>query len=102
MTIYTHCRRKGKGADQVAMQVEANQLKLQAGKDQTFPSSDNRTNNRSHPSRCYPEMFPPGAAAKFGRSKEDIMASQDELFPKAVIAPKPKFVMGKPLVSNES
>ncbi len=34
-------------------------------------------------------------------SVEDIMASQDELFPKAVVAPKPKFVMGEPLVSKE-
>jgi hypothetical protein len=63
---------KGKRADQVAVQVGANQLKVQAGKDQTFPSSDNRPNNRSHPSRCYPEMPPPPvrAVAKFGRSKE--------------------------------
>jgi hypothetical protein len=27
-------------------------------------------------------------------SVEDVMASQDERFPKAVVAPKPKFVMG--------
>jgi hypothetical protein len=34
-------------------------------------------------------------------SVEDIMASQDELFPKAVVAPKTKFVMEEPLVSKE-
>jgi hypothetical protein len=27
-------------------------------------------------------------------SLEDVLASQDERFPKAVVAPKPKFVMG--------
>jgi hypothetical protein len=27
-------------------------------------------------------------------SVEDVLASQDERFPKAVVAPKPKFVMG--------
>jgi hypothetical protein len=34
-------------------------------------------------------------------SVEDIMVYQDELFPTAVVAPKPKFVMGEPLVSKE-
>jgi hypothetical protein len=34
-------------------------------------------------------------------SVEDVLASQDERFPKAVVAPKPKFVMGGPLVSKE-
>jgi hypothetical protein len=40
-------------------------------------------------------------AAEWNMSVEEIMASQDELFPKAVVAPKPKFVMGEPLVSKE-
>jgi hypothetical protein len=40
-------------------------------------------------------------AAEWIMSVEDIMVSQDELFPKAVVAPKPKFVMGEPLVSKE-
>jgi hypothetical protein len=40
-------------------------------------------------------------AAKWNMSVEDILSSQDERFPKAVVAPKPKFVMGGPLVSKE-
>jgi hypothetical protein len=40
-------------------------------------------------------------AAEWNISDEDIMASQDERFPKAVVAPKPKFVMGGPLVCKE-
>jgi hypothetical protein len=40
-------------------------------------------------------------ADEWGMSVEDILASQDERFPKAVVAPKPKFVMGGPLVSKE-
>jgi hypothetical protein len=36
-----------------------------------------------------------------GISVEDVLASQDERFSKAVVAPKPKFVMGAPLVSKE-
>jgi hypothetical protein len=34
-------------------------------------------------------------------SVEDILASQDDRFPKAVVAPKPKFIMGGTLVSKE-
>jgi hypothetical protein len=33
-------------------------------------------------------------AAEWNMSVEDILASQDERFPKAIVAPKPKFVMG--------
>jgi hypothetical protein len=40
-------------------------------------------------------------AAEWNMSVEDILASQDERFPKAVVAPKPKFVMRGPLVSKE-
>jgi hypothetical protein len=40
-------------------------------------------------------------AAEWGMSVENILASQDDRFPKAVVAPKPKFVMGAPLVSKE-
>jgi hypothetical protein len=40
-------------------------------------------------------------AAEWNMSVEDVLASQDERFPKAVVAPKPKFVMGGPLVSKE-
>jgi hypothetical protein len=40
-------------------------------------------------------------AAEWGMSVEDVLASQDDRFPKAVVAPKPKFVMGGPLVSKE-
>jgi hypothetical protein len=40
-------------------------------------------------------------AAEWNMSVEDILASQDDRFPKAVVAPKPKFVMEGPLVSNE-
>jgi hypothetical protein len=32
---------------------------------------------------------------------EDVLASQDKRFSKAVVAPKPKFVMGGPLISKE-
>jgi hypothetical protein len=39
--------------------------------------------------------------AEWNMSVEDILASQDERFPKAVVAPKPKFFMGGPLVSKE-
>jgi hypothetical protein len=40
-------------------------------------------------------------ADEWGTSVEDVLASQDERFPKAVVAPKPKFIMGGPLVSKE-
>jgi hypothetical protein len=40
-------------------------------------------------------------ADEWGMSVEDVLASQDERFPKAVVAPKPKFVMGEPLVRKE-
>ena len=40
-------------------------------------------------------------ATEWGMSVDEIMASQDELFPKAVVAPKPKFIMGESLVSKE-
>jgi hypothetical protein len=33
-------------------------------------------------------------ADEWGMSVEDVLASQDERFPKAAVAPKPKFVMG--------
>jgi hypothetical protein len=33
-------------------------------------------------------------AAEWNMSIEDVLASQDERFPKAAVAPKPKFVMG--------
>jgi hypothetical protein len=34
-------------------------------------------------------------AAEWNMSVEDVLASQDERFPKAVVAPRPKFVMGR-------
>ena len=40
-------------------------------------------------------------AAEWGISVEDILASQDDRLPKAVVAPKPQFVMGAPLVSKD-
>jgi hypothetical protein len=40
-------------------------------------------------------------ADEWGMSVEDVLASQDERFPKAVVAPKPKFVMGGPLVNKK-
>jgi hypothetical protein len=40
-------------------------------------------------------------AAEWGMSADEVLASQDELFPKAIVAPKPIFVMGEALVSNE-
>jgi hypothetical protein len=40
-------------------------------------------------------------AAAWNMSVEDIMVSQDEFFPTAIVAPKPKFIMGEPLVSKE-
>jgi hypothetical protein len=41
-------------------------------------------------------------ADEWGMSLEDVLASQNERFPKAVVAPKHKFVMGwGPLVSKE-
>jgi hypothetical protein len=39
--------------------------------------------------------------AEWNMSVEDVLTSQDERFPKAGVAPKPKFVMGGPLVSKE-
>ncbi len=32
---------------------------------------------------------------------ENLLASQDDRIPKAVVAPKPQFVMGRPLVSKD-
>ena len=40
-------------------------------------------------------------AAEWGIPVEDILASQDDRLPKAVVAPKPQFVMGAPLVSKD-
>jgi hypothetical protein len=40
-------------------------------------------------------------AAEWGISVEDILASQDDRLPKAVVAPKPQFVIGAPLVSKD-
>jgi hypothetical protein len=39
--------------------------------------------------------------AEWNMSVEEVLASQDERFSKAVVAPKPKFVMEGPLVSKE-
>jgi hypothetical protein len=40
-------------------------------------------------------------ATEWGMSVEDVLASQDKRFPKAIVAPKRKFIMGGPLVSKE-
>jgi hypothetical protein len=40
-------------------------------------------------------------AAEWNMSVENVLASQDKRFPMAIVAPKPKFVMGGPLVSKE-
>jgi hypothetical protein len=40
-------------------------------------------------------------ADEWGMILEDVLAFQDERFPKAVVALKPKFIMGGPLVSKE-
>jgi hypothetical protein len=40
-------------------------------------------------------------ADEWGISVEDVLASQDDRLPKAVVAPKPQFVKGAPLVSNK-
>ena len=40
-------------------------------------------------------------ANEWGTPVEDILASQDDRLPKAVVAPKPQFVMGEPLVSKD-
>ena len=40
-------------------------------------------------------------ADECGISVEDLLASQDDRIPKAVVAPKPQFVMGEPLVSKD-
>jgi hypothetical protein len=57
-------QKEGKRADDIQVQVGANQVQVQARKDQTFLSLDNRPNNRSHPSACYPRMFPLGCRGK--------------------------------------
>ena len=40
-------------------------------------------------------------ADECGISVEDLLASQDDRIPKVVVAPKPQFVMGEPLVSKD-
>ena len=40
-------------------------------------------------------------ADEWGIPVEAILASQDDRLPKAVVAPKPQFVMGAPLVSKD-
>jgi len=40
-------------------------------------------------------------ADEWGIPVEDVLASQDDRLPKAVVAPKPQFVMGAPLVSKD-
>jgi hypothetical protein len=57
-------QKEGKKADHVQVQVGANQVQVQARKDQTFLSLDNRPNNQSHPSGCYPRIFPLGCRGK--------------------------------------
>ena len=39
-------------------------------------------------------------AAEWNMSVEDILVSQDDKFPKAVVAPKPTFVMGESLAAK--
>ena len=40
-------------------------------------------------------------ADEWGILVEDVLASKDDRLPKAVVAPKPQFVMGAPLVSKD-
>jgi hypothetical protein len=70
MTIYAHCRRKGKRADQVQVQVGANQVNMQARKDQMFPSWTTSQTIDPTPQGVIRECSLSGAAAKFGRRKE--------------------------------
>ena len=63
MTMYAHFRRKHRRANQVEVQAGArrdvpqlgNQVEVQEG---MFPSSENKPNNQSHPSRCYQNTLP--------------------------------------------
>ena len=93
------------------MQVGENQKIVQARKEQTFPAR--RTGQTIDPttqgvirtsSPLVQQQNMEEAkvwAAEWGMSVDEILASQDELFPKAIVAPKPIFVMGEALVSNE-
>jgi hypothetical protein len=63
-------QKEGKKSRSRTSAMGANQVQVQARKDQTFLSLDNRPNNRSHPSGCYPRMFPLRCRGKFGNSKE--------------------------------
>ncbi|KAI4993564.1 hypothetical protein ZWY2020_007877 [Hordeum vulgare] len=64
------------------------------------------------PLRVLPENVPPLVQGKdlelakkwadeWGIPVEDVLASQDDRLPKAVVAPKPQFVMAAPLVSKD-
>jgi hypothetical protein len=103
MTIYARCGRKGKRADQVAVQVGANQLKVQVGQHAKQSIPPLKVLSRNVPSWFSSKVWKKQRSGRLNgnMSVEDIMASQDKLFPKAVVAPKPKFVMGELLVSNE-
>jgi hypothetical protein len=96
----------------VQVQVGANQVQVQAKKRSDVPQLGQQAKQSIPPLRVLSENVPSLVqgqnlelaekwAAEWGMSVEDVLASQDDRFPKAVVAPKPKFVMGAPLVSKE-
>ena len=112
MTIHAHCRRKGKRADHVQVQVGGNQVQLQAKKRLDVPQLGQQAKQSIPPLKVLTENVPPPVqglalesakelAAACGVSVEELLSSQDDKIPKAVVAPKAHFVMGEPLVSKD-
>jgi hypothetical protein len=105
-------QKEGKRADHVQVRVGANQVQVQAKKRSNVPQLGQQAKQSIPPLRVLSENvlslvqgqdFELAAkwAAEWGISVEDVLASQDDRLPKAVVAPKPQFVMGAPLVSKE-
>ena len=94
------------------VQVGANQVQLQARKKPDVPQLGQQAKQSIPPLKVLTENVPPPVqgqafeiakhwAAEWGVSVEHVLASQDDRLPKAVVAPKPQFVMGAPLVSKD-
>lgn len=94
------------------VQVGANQVQLQARKKSDVPQLGQHAKQSIPPLKVLTENVPPSVqglalesakefAAACGVSVEELLSSQDDKIPKVVVAPKPQFVMGEPLVSKD-
>jgi hypothetical protein len=70
MTIYAHCRRKGKRADHVQVQVGANQVQVQAKNIRRSSAWTTGQTINPTPQGVIRECSLFGVGAKFGNSRE--------------------------------